>query len=315
MTITGIHHIGLTVRHLDHASTFLRTAMGFEPSSDASLQFPALIQAIVGPTASATSTFLRTPNCYLELLTFSPPHASQPIYRPVNHAGITHICVQSQSMDQLYGSVGDAGATFHAEPIGLGTGAVYCYARDPELNVIELECLPYAPPHQAPWVAHAALATTQIGCMADFYHTLLGGNRLGGQQIGPNPRFDQITALNAVEVIPTWIVSHNLSVELWQFINPPTIPAIEPQPLHALGYNHLCFEVIDLSATLAVCCAAGASQVTPVVMGHAAQATFIRDPDGNLIELLELLPAQAAYTLARLANPTVVAQVAALRPH
>ena len=283
-----LHHIGLAVRDLGRAMAFYRAAAGFEPAAEC--------------VGSAPAALLRAPNCYLELIITAAAADATP--RPVNEAGITHFCVQGRQMDALHTRFADAGASFHAPPVGLGTGNLYAYARDPELNVVELEALPYAPPAQAPWVAHVAIATPDVERLAAFYHRLLGGNRVGGQKIGPSPLYDQVTGLPAVEVIPTWIAGGNVTVELWQYLNPPTLPAA-PRPFEVPGFNHICFEVESAAEAIAACVEAGATVDPPV----AHSATLVRDPDGNLLELRETADCAARD----LAGYTIVAQVAAMR--
>jgi catechol 2,3-dioxygenase-like lactoylglutathione lyase family enzyme len=291
MTI-AIHHLALAAADPAQAAAFAG-AFGFVPAS--------------APALAPDAALLRAPNCYLEI--HPAPAQAVPMRRPVNTAGITHYCVQSDSMERLYGAVAAAGATFHSAPLDLGTGNTYCYARDVEWNVVELERLPYAPEGRAPWIAHVAFATPDIAAMAAFYHGLLGGGRFGGAQIGPNLRFDQITGLEQVELIPTWIIGANVTIELWQFLNPPTQPA----PQGAPGYDHLCFEVDDLDIELARCLALGARSDAPPAAHDGVRTATVRDPDGNRIELLQLLPERADLSVARLEGSGIVAEVAARR--
>jgi catechol 2,3-dioxygenase-like lactoylglutathione lyase family enzyme len=310
--IIGIHHSALSVRSLSAAAAFMRAAHGMAMAEGAPADTHAQLRALIGPDARGDGAFMRAPNCYMELVAIERPDPGEPVYRPVNQAGPTHICLQSPDMGQLYARFASAGATFHAEPLSLGAGPTYCYARDPEQQVVELESLPYAPPGQPTWVAHIALATPQIGRMAAFYHGLLGGERLGGQKIGPNPRFDQITALPDVELIPTWIVGQNVSVELWEFVHPPTVG--ESRGPAALGYHHICLEVSDLAAAAARCTELGARSCTPPLSDGRALTAFLHDPDGNLLELMQLLPGQGGWSVEQLPDRAIVARVAALRP-
>jgi catechol 2,3-dioxygenase-like lactoylglutathione lyase family enzyme len=227
---------------------------------------------------------LAAPHCQLELVNIS---GREPPYRPVNAAGITHFCLQTDQIEPLYSQFAASGATFHAVPLQLATGNMYCYARDPENNVVELEALPNAPANLPPWIAHVALATPDVARLATFYHAIVGGTRAGGQEIGLNPLYDTLTGLQDMRVIPTWIIGANITIELWQFLNPPTL-AVTPHEFGELGYNHICFEVTNLAEALAEFKAAGAYDATPAFETAHGQCVYLRDPDGNWLELLEI---------------------------
>ncbi len=254
---------------------------------------------------------LRGPNCYLELIAFTTPQPCTPVRRDVNEAGITHMCVQSQNMGVLHSRFAEAGASFHVDPVVLATGNTYCYARDGEANVIEIEALPYAPPDLAPWVAHVAIATPDIERLANFYHRVLGGTRMGGQKIGPHPLYDQIAGLNNIEMIPMWIAGSNVSVELWQYLVPPTMPRTNLRAFSDAGYNHICFEVDDVANTVDVFQAAGATVETPQIEFDGFTVSLVRDPNGNMLELLALSASRADHSIDNLKHQAVVQHVAA----
>lgn len=292
--IRGIHHVGLAVGNPTGTSAFLQSVSGW-----------ALLAA-PGP-----SSWLLAPNAYLELLPL--PNAAEPLYQPVHEAGITHVCVQAPQIEVPYARAAQAGATFHCPPIDLGTGFLYCYLRDPEQRVIELEGVPFAPPELTPWLAHVAIATPQIERLADFYHHIMGGMRLGGRTLGPNPRLDEITALPDVTLKAIWLTGQNTSLELVQFLTPPTRPASSVRPPNLPGYDHIAFEVDDLDAALAGCLAAGARPATTQSPHTAGRTAWVHDPDGNLLELLEWSPGDVDRRIAALPDPSVIARIAALR--
>ncbi len=311
--IKGIHHAGLSVSDLDRAITYFRDAADFEWLPGVSVHTPAYFRAVTGHVnVVARNALLRGPNCYLELVAFSSPDPGEPVQRQVSEAGITHICLQFHDMQTLYDRFIRAGAHVHAAPTRLGTGIDYCYTHDHEANVIELEAVPFASHEQPPWVAHVAIATSNIERLAAFYHRVLGGQRLGGQVIGPNPLYDQLTGLKNVKVIPTWITGTNLSVELWQYLTPATLPA--PRRLFTeFGYTHICFEVDDVASELEVFQAASATCETPILELDGGRAVLLRDPDGNFIELLELFSRHAEYALHSLQHRDIVTRLATLR--
>ncbi|MGN6562497.1 MAG: VOC family protein [Thermomicrobiales bacterium] len=67
-------------------------------------------------------------------------------------------------------------------------------------------------------------------------------------------------------------------------------------PSNPLGYAHTCLVVDDLAAALAHLAALGVTPTSPPRTGRAGQAlTFITDPDGNRLELMEIPPTSPIY--------------------
>lgn len=308
---TALHHIGLTVCDIQRATALFHNIFGFVP-----LESPAFGTAILGDgqlDGSIQSVVtLRTPNCSIELVQYDAASGCVPQLRQVNEAGITHFCIQSRHIQSLYDGLIDVGAQPNAPPTTLLTGTEYLYARDPEQNVIEIEGLPYAPDEQLPWLAHVAIATPDIERLAGFYHGLLGGERRGGQKIGPNPLYDQITGLQNVEVIPTWIVGANITLELWQYLHPPTLPSSQLRPLNQPGYSHLCMQVESLATAMEYIAAAGGQIVSSISKQDACSSARVRDPDGNVLELVEI-PGGRGWSVSEMSDPMIVQRVEALR--
>jgi catechol 2,3-dioxygenase-like lactoylglutathione lyase family enzyme len=273
--IRTIHHIGIAVADLAAAATFYQASAGFLLETT---------QPILAPDGQIIPAItLQSARCRLVLCQAAGAVPGQ--WRPVNEAGITHFCVQNHQIAALYQRFATAGAGFHAEPLQLATRNMYCYARDPEGNVVELEALPTVAEEPNPWVAHVALATPNLVRLAAFYHTLVGKTQAGGQELGPNPLYDTLTGLQDMRVIPTWIIGANITIELWQFLHPPTLV---PQQLHDIaepGYSHISFEVTNLAEALAVATTAGGFDATPVTSYNGILIAYIRDPDGNWLEL------------------------------
>lgn len=296
--IAALHHVGMTVSDLERAATFLHNLFGFASAGT----------LLTGTLIRGRAVMLRAPNCFLELVESAAAVARE---RPVNESGITHISIQSRHIDALYERALAAAARPHAPPIALGTGFVYLYLRDSEHNVIEIEGVPFAPAQQSPWVAHVAIATHDLDRLATFYHGILGGERRNGAKIGPNPLVDRLAALSDVEAAPVWVVGRNVTLELWQYLNPPTTPAPRPRALDEAGYSHICFEVRDITESLAAFQRAGATVVTPVAVGAGATTALVRDPDGNLLELAAF--SDAARAAGSLADIAIIQRMEALR--
>jgi catechol 2,3-dioxygenase-like lactoylglutathione lyase family enzyme len=290
--ITALHHIGLFVDDLPKALRFYEQAAGFAPCA-------APGQVTYADTSSGIH-WLRGPNAHLCLC---EGHAAKhTAIRPVNQTGITHFCLQGHSMTRMHDAFATQGAHFHSQPIDLGTGWLYCYARDPFGNVVELEEARHAPHEQQPWIAHVAFASPDGARLAAFYHALCGGQRSPPLSVGPRPALDALSGLHDTRVTGTWITGLNVSVEIWQF----TTPAPIAFDRDGLGYQWLGFEVDSLDAT-----AAKIVQMGGALENRIDGILSAEDPDGNGLSFWE--PGTDPARIGMLQDHDVIARMAQLR--
>lgn len=311
--IKGIHHAGLSVSDLDAAIAFYATAHAFHEVHRFSVlntpQSRALLQV---DDPSADVALLAGTNGFLEIFAFKNRPMDQAPQQPaIHHAGIRHMCLQAVACDPLYDQFVAAGATTHARPSGLGTGHLYCYIRDPEANILELEGVPHATALQSdPWLAHIAIVTPDIVRLAAFYTVLTGNAPHNTGSFGPGRRFDTVAGLEGVEFDGAWIKAGDTQIELWHYRHPVT-EAAKPANAARLGWNHVAFEVEDVEADYARLMAAGiVFHGPPASRGHA-KLVFGRDPDGNIFELLELLPNHLNLSLDALPGRHILANLSA----
>lgn len=250
-------------------------------------------------THGTSEAWIRTPNAYLRL------SQSDTVPMPPSdftQAGISHLCIQTPDMHQALRILQRHGAHPLSEPINLGTGHWYLYARTPGGDIVEIEGVPYAPTEPTPWIAHVALVSCDVVRLADFYHALTGTTRRGGHTIGPNPRFDDVLQHPAARMIPIWLVGLNVTIELWQFLSPVTRPVTPPS---AYGYHALGLTVSDVAEWCARASDAGA-----VVHHQSVAEALLSDPDGNMLHLTQAAVAQPA--LHDCSDLAIIARVNAL---
>jgi lactoylglutathione lyase len=59
----------------------------------------------------------------------------------------------------------------------------------------------------------------------------------------------------------------------------------------AVGFNHICLEVPDIQQTVSELDAMGVERIRPTVLGADGNwQTWIEDPDGHRIELMQMMP-------------------------
>lgn len=138
--ILGVHHTAISTHDIERLITFYTGLLGFELVHRQSWTTDAETQnRLLGTTGSAAQlAMLRHRNCYLELFQFEAPapearSATQRLFG----AGMTHICIAVQDLDQEYQRLLAAGVRFHSSPLPRPQlNAVY--GHDPDGNVVEL---------------------------------------------------------------------------------------------------------------------------------------------------------------------------------
>lgn len=293
---SGIHHTGLSVRDLDAAIDYYCTAQAFE--TVARYRHPNM--ALAGSASDNQVALLKGPTGFLELMHFAANKDATPKPFEVYEEGIRHVCLQDRDVDPFFDSHIDAGASWHARPSGLGTGALYAYIRDPEGNVLELEGVPWSSSVGVrPWYAHTALVTPDIARLSAFYERLTGIACHRRGSFGPNAKFDTVAGLKDIEFKGAWIQLPVGVVEMWEYTTPKT--QVAPRGSIAdLGWNHLSFEVEDLDAASAHLRDIGATEDLSQSESEIANSLYTRDPDGNVIELFQPKPEHLDLSVGRL---------------
>lgn len=280
----AIHHVALAARDADAVIAAQTAGAGFRPAGEA-----------------GGARWLAGPNAFLAVVPAGDGDSAGS--RRVCDPGITHVCVQQSDGRALWDSYAAAGMRFNDAPVALGTGAIYAYGRDAEGNVIEVEGVPDAPADAAPWIAHVALATADIGRLGDFYAALIGRASHREGRFRNNPLFENITGLKDVDVSARWIMADNMIFEMWRYHHPATdgpVPAAG-----APGWAHVGFCCADLEAEAARIAAAGITATRTAVFGMTALAGT--DPDGNRFVVIEAPAPGAPLSLADLTAPAFVA--------
>ena len=102
-----------------------------------------------------------------------------------------------------------------------------------------------------------------------------------------------VTGVAGAGLLIAHLHGHGVHIELIQYVDGAAAPRrIEP---NMAGAAHVCFEVSDIRKTWDRLMAAGAApqgEITTVVDGpvQGLDAAYLRDPEGILIELVELPP-------------------------
>jgi len=293
-SVTGLNHIGLSVSDLQASIAFYSEAASVEVDRSKRLSNSAAEQASGFDNTPVDRAVLAGPNGYLELSQYAPALAGPPEEIPVQGPGITHVCFQAPTPQNIYGRFKRLGAipvSRGTEPVDLGGyGVYYAYERDADGIMFETEHLD-EPHFEGPiWLSHIALVTPDIDRLVEFYENLLGfqPNRRSDKVTGP--RFDEVADLDGIQIRAAWFHMTNMILELWQFIIPVTPEAGAPTSFERIGYNKIAFEVSDIQSDYKRLADSGVQFLSEPVQTDASTEVFGRDPDGNLLSLIQPAP-------------------------
>jgi catechol 2,3-dioxygenase-like lactoylglutathione lyase family enzyme len=138
-------------------------------------------------------------------------------------------------------------------------------------------------------IHHTAISTPDIERSLGFYRDLLGFEVIysSGWDRG-TAGADRITGLKDSAAQVVILKTSNAYIELFQYSSPTPKEAHPMRPVCDHGLTHICLDVSDIDAEYERLRAAGMSFHCPPQGLGALRATYGRDPDGNVVELLEV---------------------------
>ena len=286
--VIGIHHIGMSVSDLKASVDFYSHALGISAEHLIATQQDNGVSAYGASSNSALMTF---PNGYLKLSEYDRSDLPSTAVVPVKGPGITHVCYQSPTQENIYQRLMDSGATPVSrgkEPVHLlGQGVYYAYARDRDGIMYETEHLDRSPFEGPIWFSHVALVSPDLDRLVEFYGLLLNAEPSRRTNRASGPTFDEVAGYDDVMIRAAWFDVGNMILEMWQFVNPSTPEPTQPPAFEALGYNKVAFEVSDLEKEVERLSEQGIEFLAPLGSSEDGLEACLRDPDGNLVSLIQ----------------------------
>ncbi|RYY38143.1 MAG: glyoxalase/bleomycin resistance/dioxygenase family protein [Sphingomonadales bacterium] len=147
-------------------------------------------------------------------------------------------------------------------------------------------------------VHHLAISTPDLDRFVDHYQRWFGFERCGGGgwEQG-NERIDRMTALDGTSARYEMIRLGNLYIEVFEYATPAG-RAVHPRMCDH-GLTHLCLYTDDVAADYERLSALGMQFHCPPGGSAATRATYGRDCDGNVVELLQIVEPSAMYRFER----------------
>lgn len=134
---------------------------------------------------------------------------------------------------------------------------------------------------------HAALSVTDLDRAIHFYCDVLGMEELATGPFGGEV-MERIMRLPGARGRSALVRAGSQHLELFEFADPkPNLQALD-RPVNDHGITHFCVLVSDVFKEYERLLSAGVEfHCPPQQFGHM-YATYVRDPDGNVFELLEI---------------------------
>jgi len=138
---------------------------------------------------------------------------------------------------------------------------------------------------------HAAISTPDLERSVRFYRELFGCTvvREFGWPAGI-PEADALTGLRNSAARAVMLKLGDSYLEIFEFSSPIPKPGDPQRPACDHGITHICLEVRDSQAEYARLKLAGMQFHSPPQAQDGGFVTYGRDPDGNIVELLEFGP-------------------------
>jgi catechol 2,3-dioxygenase-like lactoylglutathione lyase family enzyme len=293
-SVIGFSHIGLSVSDLKASVAFYTEAASLEVDHSKRLSNSAAEKASGFENTPVDRAVLVSPNGYLELSQYEPSLVGPAEELPFQGPGITHICFQSPTSQDIYNRFRKLGATSVSrgtEPVDLGGyGVYYAYGRDADRIMFETEHMD-EPHFEGPiWLSHVALVSPDIDRLVEFYQNIIGYEPTRRSDKVSGPRFDDVADYEGTFIRAAWFDMSNMILELWQFVNPVTPEAGAPIPFEKIGYNKFAFEVTDIQSDYKRLVESGVQFLSEPIQTDESTEVFGRDPDGNLFSLIQPAP-------------------------
>ena len=140
---------------------------------------------------------------------------------------------------------------------------------------------------------HASITTPDLDRLSAFYCDLMGFEVvLETAWAAGNATADMIFGLTDTAVRMVMLRTANACLELFEFASPVGKTGDPQRPVCDQGITHICLAVDGIAAEHARLSAAGmAFHSPPQDVPGLCRAVYGRDPDGNIVELVEANPA------------------------
>ena len=134
---------------------------------------------------------------------------------------------------------------------------------------------------------HVALAVKDMNRMVTFYRDLLGFSIDWEKPAYGGKEFEKVVALNGAKAHVVMLGGYGTHLELFHYLEPPGLDRGAPR-MCDFGYTHFALTVKGLAGIYSRLAEAGtAFNCPPQNLRPGVWAAYMRDPEGNTIELVQ----------------------------
>ena len=140
-------------------------------------------------------------------------------------------------------------------------------------------------------VHHVALSTPDLDRLTSFYCDNFQFEVVYRNEWRQNPVIDRLVGLEESAARTAMLSAGNTHIEIFEYSEPKGVEAGTARPVCDHGYTHFCLEVEDIEAEYERLLSGGMRFHCPPIATRDSGsflATYGRDPDGNVIELIEI---------------------------
>jgi catechol 2,3-dioxygenase-like lactoylglutathione lyase family enzyme len=153
-------------------------------------------------------------------------------------------------------------------------------------------------------IHHVGLSTPDLDRLTAFYRDVMGFDVVMNTQWRDREIIDRMVGLSGSAARQVMLKAGNAYLELFEYESPVPRPPLTDRNPADHGYTHFCIDVVDIDAEYERLSANGMSFHAPPPttdeLGHTRlRAIYARDPDGNIVELQEVLDADVPFALDR----------------
>jgi catechol 2,3-dioxygenase-like lactoylglutathione lyase family enzyme len=139
-------------------------------------------------------------------------------------------------------------------------------------------------------VGHLGICVSDLEASLRFYRDGLGFRPLSKVDV-KGPEADRLLRLSGVDQTTVFLERDGVRLALFAYRAPAVEREREPRPMNRTGFAALMLRVDDLDATLTPLRAMGVRVLDDTYTHHpgfGSKLVFLCDPDGTLIELIEI---------------------------
>jgi len=307
--ITAFQHAGMGVQDTDRTYEFYRKLMGFRVKLSDQTTYLEEMAPIIGAVVEMRALMAANlrGGAVIELIEHTSTRPMEPP-QPVQWGdiGYLELGLKAFKLDQLYLDLKSRGVEFltPVRSMELSTGGRerYAYLRDPDGLLLQLVEVEGGKKPAVGGVRHVAIGVSDLEKARDFYRDVLGFGDVLHEFKGRMPELDEVTGGKEMELA---VLGHRpqgesafplLERAIVKLVHTPGYKGkaiFEGRRWGDIGLMEMAFDVSDLAGTVNGLISGGAELYhtpTHVDMGSGTTASFsyIKDPDRNLLEMVEV---------------------------